>query len=452
MRAYAAHHPTVPSHRRGHAIHGHVGRCLLASFVAVLITTLSHAGDPIADCILAKRKATAKEASSLLICHAKATKAGDQVSSSCTGKVREQFAEAFAKAEAKAVKKGSQCATTGDAETVEDAIEMFVADVASTLRPNPDASKGTAAKLSAVSKYAIALLGKNPIPIAKAEASLASAFLKAETKSNPQTSGDAGILADKVEQFAVSGAGLRSCEYRCPEAPLQQGNCGDNRYIPIPAGANPGYCELHVPAGSCMSGACVGGTAPNHTCSDEDDCSCTFMGYSDGSASSACCVAGAPCDNSLNAGANACSQGECSQISANGATTCSNVPLVCDDGRSCSTDSCDPATGCVFDSSNCNCANEPPCPCESNASVCPTDTDGPNNYCVESSCHPEFLALTDPPPSDLYYYRTHTDPSTGCYYSTCALYSVYAGRSYSCVTRTDNNGNSVDQCEGPPSP
>lgn len=91
----------------------------------------------------------------------------------------------------------------------------------------------------------------------------------------------------------------------------------------------------------CDSGACVGGAPP--VCEDGNDCTTDSCDPSTG------CVSEFntnPCDDG-----NACTDGDACQLGACAAGT----PVVCNDLEPCTTDSCDPASGCV------NAANTLPC-------------------------------------------------------------------------------------------
>lgn len=151
---------------------------------------------PTSDCDAAKSQAAGRETKSLLACHAKVAAKGATVDADCMTKARNAFANAFQRAEAK-----GNCTTTGIAQTVEGDVAAFVDDSVSALRPGASASKGTALKLSAVGKYAAALLARNVKSFGPAQRKLGAAFKKAESKGS-QTTGDAPMLNASGIRFA----------------------------------------------------------------------------------------------------------------------------------------------------------------------------------------------------------------------------------------------------------
>ena len=96
----------------------------------MLLTALpAHAaGSPGAKCAAAKIRATAKKAAAKGACHAKAVASGSLVDPGCLDKAEQKFAAALARAEGR-----GGCATTGDAATLEDKVDAFIADVVGAL-------------------------------------------------------------------------------------------------------------------------------------------------------------------------------------------------------------------------------------------------------------------------------------------------------------------------------
>ena len=87
---------------------------------------------------------------------------------------------------------------------------------------------------------------------------------------------------------------------------------------------------------TCVDGVCTPGTAPD--CDDGVDCTDDI------------------CDEDIDACVNTPNDGTCDDADVcNGSETCDPIdgcqpgdPLICEDGDLCTTDSCDPATGCIF--------------------------------------------------------------------------------------------------------
>ena len=118
----------------------------------------------------------------------------------------------------------------------------------------------------------------------------------------------------------------------------------------------------------CEDGACVGSTAPN--CEDSNPCTDDSCDADSG------CVHTyntSPCDDS-----NACTQVD---TCVNGACVGAD-PLTCDDLDDCTSDSCQPASGCVYAPISPCCGNgvtEPPEQCDDGNDV---DGDGCSNACL----------------------------------------------------------------------
>src|SRR5262249_15458215 len=115
----------------------------------------------------------------------------------------------------------------------------------------------------------------------------------------------------------------------------------------------------------CQSGACGGGTAKDCSASATDDCHAGQCAEPGGCFSQP--LTGNACDDG-----NACTVG----TTCNSSSVCSGgTALNCDDGDPCTTDSCNPATGCVHG----NATDGTPCATDSNP--CTRDT------CVGGACH-----------------------------------------------------------------
>jgi hypothetical protein len=86
---------------------------------------------------------------------------------------------------------------------------------------------------------------------------------------------------------------------------------------------------------TCQAGACTPGTAPN--CDDSNPCTADSCHWQNGCqhvplANGSSCLNGTVCD-----GAESCQSGSCT----------AGTPLDCDDGNACTTDACNPLSGCT---------------------------------------------------------------------------------------------------------
>lgn len=139
----------------------------------------------------------------------------------------------------------------------------------------------------------------------------------------------------QLQALAVDGTACLSDNLPCTADSCQAGVCN---HLPLVAGTlcNDGlFCTL---GDFCSEAGICGGGAP--TCDDANQCtadSCDELANScDNSA-----TPGSPCDDG-----DACTESE----SCDNSGQCSDATQVtCDDGSSCTSDSCDPGQGCVFD-------------------------------------------------------------------------------------------------------
>lgn len=86
------------------------------------------ASDPGRRCATAKLRAAGQKSRGKLECHARGVKHGGGVDSACLARVEAKFAAAWDRSEA-----AGGCVTTGDADTIEGKVDVFVNDVASEL-------------------------------------------------------------------------------------------------------------------------------------------------------------------------------------------------------------------------------------------------------------------------------------------------------------------------------
>ncbi len=105
----------------------------IEAFVQSLATALPDGGTKDGGkCASGKRKAAGKKAMAKLLCYAKSATKNVPVDAGCLGKAEANLEKAFSKAE----KKGG-CTTSGDAATVEDAVDAIVAQVVAQLTTPP---------------------------------------------------------------------------------------------------------------------------------------------------------------------------------------------------------------------------------------------------------------------------------------------------------------------------
>lgn len=105
----------------------------IEAFVQSLVTALPDGGTKDGGkCASGKRKAAGKKAMAELLCYAKSAIKNVPVDTECLGKAAGNLGKAFAKAEKKA-----GCTTTGDAATVESAVDAIVAQVVAELSAPP---------------------------------------------------------------------------------------------------------------------------------------------------------------------------------------------------------------------------------------------------------------------------------------------------------------------------
>jgi|SRR5581483_1692487 len=102
----------------------------LATLGLVVLCWPATAADPGLRCAEAKQRAAAKKVVGKVKCNVRAERKGEPVDSACLAKVETIFTAAFQRAEAK-----GGCATTHDAQTIENKVDTFVADLMNELPP-----------------------------------------------------------------------------------------------------------------------------------------------------------------------------------------------------------------------------------------------------------------------------------------------------------------------------
>lgn len=183
---------------------------LLASLLLVAAAAVAAPAAP-SRCAGRKLTALAADASCLLAVEARAARKASAPNEAKRARCRTRLAKAFGKAEAK-----PPCPTQGDANTLQELADAFVADLGASLAvgvPSAcQASKlkaaGKAARCQLEARAKAAKKGK-PLDAGKAEACrsrLEKRFAKNERKRACSTSGDAGAVAGAIAAFAGEAA------------------------------------------------------------------------------------------------------------------------------------------------------------------------------------------------------------------------------------------------------
>jgi len=144
-----------------------------------------------------------------------------------------------------------------------------------------------------------------------------------------------------TDNDACSGGSCVGSEILCPagSGDCEVASCDPVAGCQITAAANGVLCDdgnLCSQGDQCLEGACVGSP---FLCDGGDGCSGTVCEPTTGNCVPGTAEDGTPCNDG-----DACQVGETCQA---GACAAGGVFISCDDGNPCTTDSCDPATGCV---------------------------------------------------------------------------------------------------------
>jgi hypothetical protein len=180
---------------------------------------------PQAKCAAAKIKAVAKKASCLLALASTVAGKGVAADPAKVQKCKDALATTFNKLEEK-----GGCITTGDASTIEAAVDGFTAELDAELNAAgpPSKNKCQAGKIKAAATKAACLLALKakaaatgtileplaPVKFAKCVDKYASAFAKLEDKGGCVTSGDAAALEGEIDTFVDGTATALTCP--CP--------------------------------------------------------------------------------------------------------------------------------------------------------------------------------------------------------------------------------------------
>jgi len=240
----------------------------VAIAVLLLAAAIEPAGagvGPVTSCAISKERAIGHAVQQILACHAKAAKSGDIVDQDCLSKTSEALGNAFGKADAKVAKKSASCPSVVLATDVQMLIDAAVQSIEDALRPMPQASKGTAKKLSATGKYAAGFFGAygkvpdaDKVTAMQADAveRLLKAFAKIDDTGSAQTSGDgttAGALVRGLGQAYSGDEG--ACLFTCDKAPVPPTTTCYGRQQRVPPSENgPTYCPSLPPLPGCPNG------------------------------------------------------------------------------------------------------------------------------------------------------------------------------------------------------
>ena len=102
------------------------------AFIASLRDTVNGSAPGPSKCDSKKLAAATKKAAAKAGCHSKATKKGDPLDPACIQKAEDKFSKALGKAEG-----GDDCTSTGQATTLENAVDAFIADLVAELTSAP---------------------------------------------------------------------------------------------------------------------------------------------------------------------------------------------------------------------------------------------------------------------------------------------------------------------------
>jgi Dictyostelium (slime mold) repeat len=239
------------------------------------------------------------------------------------------------------------------------------------------------------------------------------------------------------------------------QIPAQNQDCNGTEDIGPGTGAKcncgllPGACIPFPDENECTLDVCLG------TCSTSGDvCADTTE-----------CPSGETCEGitlqHLTSGVSCDDNNSCTTDSCDPATGCVHTPISCDDNNSCTTDACDPATGCTHSAVSCDDNNscttdacDPATGCTHSAVSCDD-----NNSCTTDACDPA-AGCTNTPVScgDNNACTTDAcDPATGCTHSavscednnacTTDACDPAAGCTHSGITCNDNNVCTIDTCD-----
>ncbi len=180
-------------------------------FVSDMVTNLRPTPASASVCVAKKIKAVGKKAFGKLNCQQKAAGKGEDVDSECIAKVETKFIDGFAKAQEQ-----PDCQTTGDASTIETAINSFVNDAVTELRPRfPSkcsrkklAESGDKANHKLDCHETAAKLGGTVDAgcLMNAETAFTNGFTQAETEGDCLSTGDTAAIEAKIDAFVNDAA------------------------------------------------------------------------------------------------------------------------------------------------------------------------------------------------------------------------------------------------------
>ena len=173
-------------------------------------------------CAAAKIKAASKKAACLLALASKEAEKGQAADPAKIQKCKDALTTTFTKLEAK-----GGCVTTGDAASIEAAVDAYTAQVGTALNPGAptSANKCQALKIKAAAAKTTCLLALkskaaatgnilaplDPNKFAKCVEKFSTAFSKQEATGACATSGDAGAIESVIDDFADGMATALVC-------------------------------------------------------------------------------------------------------------------------------------------------------------------------------------------------------------------------------------------------
>ncbi len=179
-------------------------------------------------------------------------------------------------------------------------------------------------------------------------------------------------------------------------------------------------------AGTCKDGQCALGNTKG--CNDNNPCTTDTCDAAKG------CVYKPAADGSKCDDGDACTD---SPVCTGG--KCGGKPTDCDDGNACTTDTCDPAKGCSWVANTANCDDGNKCTtgdkcgggkCAGTPSADPAKLCTDNNSCTTDTCDPKTGCVHTP--------KKPAKPCDG---------TLVGDRCYKAFTGTMNSGNALNQCK-----
>ena len=178
-----------------------------------------------------------------------------------------------------------------------------------------------------------------------------------------------GAVSGAGNYCLLAGGGCAGQGSACSDAlqcddgnPCSVGTC-DGGSCSFVNAADDSVCDNGDPCfdSFCFGGVCTDATINLCTCVTAADCDPSSQGLS-ASCTSASCTDNECVFTSMNEGQSCDDEDACTETTTCQAGVCEGAALTCDDGESCTSDGCDPASGCTYvaDDSN-SCDDGSPC-------------------------------------------------------------------------------------------